>query len=176
MTFPNLSCAWRSAASIAAVQPEFRLEPIDSPVGQRLMAAFHEDVTRVYPDWTPTTGPSVDPQEMKPPDGAFLVACADGEAVGCGGFKRLDERTAEIKRMFVAAEVRGRGIGRQILERLEQEAREAGYELARLDTGDRQPDALHIYRSAGYREIPDYNGNPAASYWFEKPLRLRNNL
>jgi GNAT superfamily N-acetyltransferase len=152
------------------VQPEFRVEQIDSPVGKRMMAAFHEDVTRIYPDWTPTTGPSVDPHEMEPPGGEFLVVYLDGEAVGCGGFKRLDERMAEIKRMFVSEEVRGRGIGRSILVRLEKDAREAGYELARLDTGDRQPDALHIYQSAGYQQIPDYNGNPAASYWFEKRL------
>jgi GNAT superfamily N-acetyltransferase len=150
---------------------DFRLEPIDGPAGRQLMAAFHEDVTRVYPDWTPSTGPSVDPHEMEPPGGAFFVVYVNGKAAGCGGFKRLDARTAEIKRMFVSADMRGRGLGRRILERLEREAREAGYELARLDTGDKQPDALHLYRSAGYREIPDYNGNPAASYWFEKPLR-----
>jgi GNAT superfamily N-acetyltransferase len=153
------------------MEPKFRLEPIDGPAGKRLMAGFHEDVTRIYPSWTPTTGPSVGPHELEPPAGAFLVVYVDGKAVGCGGFKRLDDRTAEIKRMFVSAEVRGRGLGRRILERLQDDAREAGYELARLDTGDRQPDALHLYRSAGYREIPDYNGNPAASYWFEKPLR-----
>jgi GNAT superfamily N-acetyltransferase len=134
------------------------------------MAAFHEDVTRIYPDWTPTTGPSVDPHELEPPDGEFLVVYVNGEAVGCGGFKRLDRRTAEIKRMFVSAERRGRGLGRRILERLEDDATQAGYELARLDTGDKQPAALHLYRSAGYREIPDYNGNPAATYWFEKQL------
>lgn len=153
------------------MEPEFRVEPIDGPVGRRLMAAFHEDVTRIYPSWTPTTGPSVDPDELEPPGGTFLVVYVDGQAVGCGGFKRLDPRTAEIKRMFVSADARGCGLGRRILERLEQDALKAGYALVRLDTGDRQPDALHLYRSAGYREIPDYNGNPAASYWFEKSLR-----
>lgn len=152
------------------MEPEFRLEPIDGEAGRRLMAAFHEDVTRIYPDWTPTTGPSVDPHELEPPDGEFLVIYVNGEAVGCGGFKRLDRRTAEIKRMFVSAELRGRGLGRSILERLEHDARRAGYETVRLDTGDKQPEALHIYQSAGYREIPDYNRNPAATYWFEKQL------
>jgi GNAT superfamily N-acetyltransferase len=152
------------------MEPEFRREPIDGPTGRRLMDGFNEAVIEMYPDWTPGTGPSVEPHELEPPSWTFLIAYVDGEAVGCGGFKRLDDRTAEIKRMFVAADVRGRGVGRWILERLEEGAREAGYRFARLDTGNRQPDALHLYRSAGYREIPDYNGNPAASYWFEKPL------
>jgi GNAT superfamily N-acetyltransferase len=91
--------------------------------------------------------------------------------VGCGGFKRLDERTAEIKRMYVSPRVRGHGLARRILVRLESGAKTAGYAVIRLDTGDKQPEALHLYRSAGYREIPDYNGNPAATYWFEKALR-----
>jgi GNAT superfamily N-acetyltransferase len=148
----------------------FRREPLDGAAGRRLIEAFHEEVRAIYPFWSPSVGPSADPEEFEPPWGGFFVLYTGGRAVGCGGFKRLDDRTAEIKRMYVAPEMRGRGIARNILVRLEQEAREAGYALARLDTGDKQPEALHLYRSAGYREIPDYNGNPAASYWFEKPL------
>jgi GNAT superfamily N-acetyltransferase len=149
---------------------EFRSEPLDGAAGRLLVAAFHEEVVKIYPFWTPATGPTADPHEFEPPTGCFFVVYVDERAVGCGGFKRLDERTAEIKRMYVRPEVRGRGIARAILERLEATAGAAGCSHVRLDTGDRQPDALHLYRSAGYREIPDYNGNPAASYWFEKTL------
>jgi GNAT superfamily N-acetyltransferase len=151
-------------------QEEFRREPLDGSAGRRLLAAFNKEVAAIYPFWSPFVGPTAEPQEFQPPWGGFFVVYADGEAVGCGGFKRLDKRTAEIKRMYVSREARGRGLGRRILEQLEAGAREAGYAFVRLDTGDKQPEALKLYRSAGYQEIPDYNGNPAASYWFEKPL------
>jgi ribosomal protein S18 acetylase RimI-like enzyme len=65
---------------------------------------------------------------------------------------------------------RGRGLGRRLLRALEEAAAELGWHTVRLDTGDQQPDALALFRSAGYREIPDYNANPYASYWLEKRL------
>lgn len=151
-------------------QEEFRREPLDGRAGRLLLAAFHRDVVAIYPFWSPAVGPTAEPQEFEPPAGAFLVVYVGDEPVGCGGFKRLDARTAEVKRMYVVPGARSRGLGRRILDRLEAGARTAGYASVRLDTGDKQPEALRLYRSAGYREIPDYNGNPAASYWFEKAL------
>jgi GNAT superfamily N-acetyltransferase len=155
---------------VERAQEEFRREPLDGRAGRRLLAAFQSEVKEIYPFWSPAVGPTAEPQEFRSPDGGFFVVYAAGQPIGCGGFKRLDARTAEIKRMYVAPEARGRGLGRRILERLEGGARAAGYTSVRLDTGDKQPEALRLYRSAGYREIPDYNGNPAASYWFEKQL------
>ncbi|MGH9222732.1 MAG: GNAT family N-acetyltransferase [Acidimicrobiales bacterium] len=78
---------------------------------------------------------------------------------------------AEIKRGYVVPEVRGAGWGRRLLARLEAIARDRGYGVVRLDTGADQPGALHLFRTAGYREIADYDGNPFARYWFENPLR-----
>ena len=150
---------------------EFRREPLDSREARRLLEAFRKEVVEFYPAWTPAVGPTAVPQEFEPPAGAFLIVYTDGEAVGCGGFKRLDSEIAEIKRMYVSPGARGHGLGRRILEELEMGARAAGYSTIRLDTGDRLPAAIDLYRSAGYREIPDYNGNPSASHWFEKPLR-----
>jgi GNAT superfamily N-acetyltransferase len=72
--------------------------------------------------------------------------------------------------MYMAPQVRGRGLGRVLLAALESHARALGYELARLDTGDKQPGAQHLYESAGYRPIPNYNGNPIATYFGEKRL------
>ena len=151
-------------------QEEFRREPLDGRAARRLVEAFRKEVVEFYPEWTPAVGPTALPEEFEPPHGAFLIVYIEDEAVGCGGFKRLDARTAEIKRMYVSPAVRGRGLGRRILGRLEEGARVAGYTSIRLDTGDRLPAALELYRSAGYDEIPDYNGNPSASHWFEKSL------
>ena len=98
----------------------------------------------------------------------------DGEPAGCGGLKRLDAETGEVKRLYVAPEFRGRQLSRRLLAALEDGARELGYGLVRLDTGERQPEALALFRSSGYREIPDYNGNRWARYWFEKRLEPRS--
>jgi GNAT superfamily N-acetyltransferase len=151
-------------------EEQIRSEPLDSRAARQLLSGFESEIAKLYPQWSLSVGPTAHPAEFVPPAGCFLVAYADKRPVGCGGVKRLDARTAEIKRMYVAPGARGRGLGRRLLERLEHEAREAGYEAIRLDTGNRQPEALALYRSAGYDEIPDYNGNPPASYWFEKRL------
>ena len=87
-----------------------------------------------------------------------------------GGVKRLDDRACEIKRMYVVPEARGRGVGRELLAALEELARDLGYAVARLDTGAEQPRAQRIYERAGYVSVPDYNGNPYASFWGEKAL------
>ena len=87
-----------------------------------------------------------------------------------GGLKRIGDGVAEVKRMFVVPEARTRGHARRLLTGLEDAARRLGYAHVRLDTGPQQPNAKHLYESAGYREIPDYNGNPHASYWAEKDL------
>ena len=72
--------------------------------------------------------------------------------------------------MYVVPEARGRGLGRMILETLEEEARRLGYRRARLDAGRRQPHARALYESAGYAAIAAYNRNPFAGYWAEKRL------
>jgi ribosomal protein S18 acetylase RimI-like enzyme len=77
---------------------------------------------------------------------------------------------AEIKRMFVRPAARGRGLGRRVLDELESAASELGYRRLRLDTAVSMTTAMALYRAAGYRDIPDYNGNSYASYWGEKVL------
>jgi GNAT superfamily N-acetyltransferase len=66
--------------------------------------------------------------------------------------------------------VRGRGVGRRLLEELEGHARRLGYRRVRLNTGDRQPEALRLFRSAGYLEVEDFNGYAFAHHWMEKEL------
>lgn len=150
-----------------------REEPADGAAATSLLDGFEAELAVLYPNWSPSVGPSAKPVEFAPPGGCFLIAYEDAVALGCGGFKRLDERSAEIKRMFVAPAARGRGMARLILRELERIAAARGYSLVRLDTGAAQPHALALYQSEQYRAIGDYNGNPFASYWFEKPLPSR---
>src|SRR3954466_6260157 len=115
--------------------------------------------------------PSATPADFAPPGGACVVGYDEERRAVCvGGVKRLDDRTAEIKRMYVLPEARGRGAARALLGALEDAARELGYARVRLDTGRSQHHARALYESAGYREIPDYNGNPYASYWGEREV------
>ena len=72
--------------------------------------------------------------------------------------------------MYVLPEDRGRGVARELLAALEDAARGLGYAIARLDTGPRQAHAERIYRAAGYRPIGNFNLNPVASFFGEKPL------
>ena len=148
------------------------LEASDAPVSVELQRAYFADIASRYPGWSPDLIPSADPAEVAAPLGAWVVAYLDGRPVGCGGIKRLDATSAELKRIYLADSARGHGLGRRILEQLEQHARDLGYELLRLDTGDLQPEALALFRSAGYEQIPDYNGNTWATYWMEKRLSL----
>ena len=107
---------------------------------------------------------------MAPPHGTFVIVLEDGEAVAGGGVRRLSEGVGEIKRMFVVPSARGRGHGRRVLAALEAAALELGYRRLRLDTAQSLTAAIALYRSAGYRDIADYNDNRYASYWGEKVL------
>jgi GNAT superfamily N-acetyltransferase len=149
----------------------FDEQPPDTPEAAALLAGFEAEIARLYPGWDPNVGPSAAPSDFAPPAGAFVVARTGGDiAVACGGLKRLDDEHVEVKRVFVAPDARGQGVARRLLEALERTAAERGYAVARLDTGDRQPEALALFRSAGYTPIDDYNHNPYASHWLEKRL------
>jgi GNAT superfamily N-acetyltransferase len=77
----------------------------------------------------------------------------------------------DIKRMWLAESARGLGLGRRLLERLEELARQHGSTEVRLETGDVLTEAIGLYRSAGYAEVPPFNDEPFADRWFAKPLR-----
>ena len=142
----------------------------DDPAARGLVAAMEAWVTENFGPATPDRTSTVSAEEMVPPDGAFVVLYEGGEAVAGGGLRRLADDVAEIKRMFVTPPARGRGLGRRVLEELETVAAELGYRRLRLDTAQSLTTAIALYRSAGYRDIPDYNGNRYASYWGEKVL------
>ncbi len=85
-----------------------------------------------------------------------VVAYCDGHAVGCGAFKKYAERTAEIKRMYVRPEYRGRGIAGAVLRELEAWAAANGCTEAILETGKKQPEAIRLYQKSNYILIPNY--------------------
>jgi GNAT superfamily N-acetyltransferase len=150
--------------------PEVRRIPADSPDALRLVADMVAELVPVYGDVDEPGTPSATPEDFSPPGGAFVAVYADGRPVAGGGIKRLDASTAEIKRMYVVPAARSRGLARLLLDALEDAARSLGYRVARLDTASEQRHAVALYASAGYVEVPDYNGNPYATYWAEKVL------
>jgi putative acetyltransferase len=85
-----------------------------------------------------------------------LVAYENDEAVGCGAFKKYDDTSVEIKRMYVLPSHRNKGIAAAVLQQLEQWAKEEGYESTVLETGMKQPEAIHLYEKSGYSRIANY--------------------
>lgn len=85
-----------------------------------------------------------------------VIAYDDTIPVGCGCFKKFDDNTVELKRMFVAASHRGKGIGGAIIKELEKWAKELNVESIVLETAQRQPEAIHLYKKNGYLPIPNY--------------------
>jgi putative acetyltransferase len=141
----------------------------DSAEAQSLIRQLDEDLLRRYPAQAIH---GLHPQDVTDPYLTFLIARIDGSTVGCGALRDLEPGVGEVKRMFVLPEFRGRGIARRILEALESRAREPGHVAVRLETGTRQPEAISLYKSAGYHEIAcfgEYADNPF-SVCFEKRL------
>lgn len=152
---------------------ELQTVPSDDPRAMALVAAMVEEVSELYGRIDVPGAPSATPEDFSEArGGAFLVVFEDGAAVAGGGLKRLDDegRACEIKRMFVVPEARGRGHASRLLQGLEDEARRLGYRVARLDTGEHQPQAQAMYERAGYAPIGNFNANPFASFWGEKIL------
>src|SRR6478609_8144991 len=155
---------------------EFRPSRVDDGGdGERLIQAMAAEIASIYDglDNSAPGMPTAGPAELGPPGGGFWVGYEDGAPLCCGGIKRLPDepaRACEIKRMYVVPEARGRGVARRLLAHLEQAARDLGYTVVRLDTGSRQPAAQHIYTSAGYVQIGNFNDHPVATYFGEKRL------
>jgi putative acetyltransferase len=112
------------------------------------------------------------PQDIADPQLTFLVTSIDGHAAGCGALRPLEPGVGEVKRMYVRPAFRGRGVARQVLAALESVARARGYLTLRLETGTSQPEAISLYRSARYHEIPCFGAyaGDRFSVCFEKRL------
>jgi len=128
----------------------------------RLVAALDADLDGRYADDADAEGEpdraflNLLGPDVAPPHGTFLIARVDGEAVGCGALRRHDDRTGEVKRMYVAPGARGRGVGRALLTALQAAAADLGYRRLVLETGIRQPEAITLYESTGWTPIASY--------------------
>lgn len=151
-----------SVTAAAPLWPDLRIERVGfgHPDALRLIAAVQQEYVVRYggEDETP-----LDPAMFDPPRGSFFVGYLGEAAVVSGAWRRRGDvealgctATAEIKRMYVAPEGRGRGLARAMLAHLEATARQAGAEAAILETGTKQPEALALYRSSGYVEVPKF--------------------
>src|SRR4030095_5479656 len=155
----RLKCVVRRAASHA-------------PETLRLVGRLWEELGALYPE---VKGAPSAPDEIAGERASFVVAWVKSEPVGCGAFRPFSEEeidVAEIKRMYVEPRMRGRGISRSILAKLEKLARDCGYAVVRLETGLRQPNAIRLYETSGYHRIERYGRHreDPLSVCFEKHL------
>jgi GNAT superfamily N-acetyltransferase len=135
------------------VSVELRVTAYDDPVVRELENRVQAEYVVRYggPDAS-----AIDGTQFEPPGGLFLVAWDGGGPVACGGFRLHDERTVEVKRMYVPPEHRGHGYARAVLAGLESRARDAGYAQVILETGDAQPEAIALYESTGYVPVEPF--------------------
>ncbi len=111
-----------------------------------------------------------DAGDMIRPRGVFLVAMSDGLPLGCVGLKGSGGAVAEVKRLWVSPAARGLKIARRLMDATEAAARGLGIEVLRLDTNSALPEAVRLYRTTGWTEIPRFNDDPYPDTFFEKRL------
>jgi DNA-binding MarR family transcriptional regulator/GNAT superfamily N-acetyltransferase len=153
-----------------AASVQFRAEKPNGAVARQCLAAYFQELSERFPEgFDPAKSLAARPEDLTLPAGYFVVALLHGVPVGCGAVKVWDG-IGEIKRMWVAPEARGIGIGRRLLGVLEDHASRFGAKTVRLETHEALKEAHNLYRTSGYREAPPFNDEPYAHLWFEKTL------
>ena len=156
---------------IRSASVEVAVESPESEAARQCLDGYLREIdARFEGGFDVANNPTPSPTEMMPPLGAFVVARLFGEPVGCGGVKRVDDKTGEIKRVWTSPSARGLGVARSMIGALEALARTMRLEALRLDTNRALTEAHALYRAQGYREIARFNDNPYAHHWFEKRL------
>ena len=111
------------------------------------------------------------PGDYAPPGGRLLLAIEENQIAGCVALRKIDDSACEMKRLFLRAAFRGKGLGRKLAEAIIAEARQIGYERMRLDTLPGKMDqAIELYRSLGFHEIAAYYHNPVLGATFMELL------
>jgi DNA-binding MarR family transcriptional regulator/GNAT superfamily N-acetyltransferase len=144
-----------------------------SEAAQFCLKSYFSELETRFDDGFDTAAGLAGASSYAAPGGLLLVARLRDEPVGCGALCFLDGEPDQVKRMWVARSARGLGLGRRLLAELEQRVRERGGRAIRLETNRRLAEAISLYRSAGYVEVPPFNGEPYAHHWFEKQLPPR---
>lgn len=151
---------WWLAGARRLPRVELRIVSYEHPDAVTLTVQVQREYVRRYGgvDKTP-----VDPAQFDPPSGVFVVGYVDGVPAVCGGWRAHDadepeflDGDAEIKRMYVAPALRGRGLARALLAELERTAAAAGRLRVVLETGYAQPEAIALYLSSGYTEVTKF--------------------
>jgi DNA-binding MarR family transcriptional regulator/GNAT superfamily N-acetyltransferase len=142
----------------------------DDPRAVSCLRAYVAELDRRFPGgFDPGRSIPASAPELRPPAGLLLLAILDGEPVGCGAVKFHADGPSEIKRMWVAPATRGLGLARRLLRALEQQAATSN-PVVRLETNAALEEAIGLYRSSGYLEVPPFNDEAYADHWFEKRL------
>ncbi len=146
-------------------------EPFESDDARRLIGELDGGLAQLYPP-EQRFGPNFNAEQISGGRGTFLIARLEGRAVGCGAIRVLDETTAEVKRMYVEPAMRGRRVGRAVLDALEEQARGLGVRRLVLETGIHQHAAIALYTHAGFTQCDcwgEYTSSPT-SVCYEKAI------
>ena len=148
-------------------------DPLGAESVEALTSYFGELAERFDGGFDAGDAITANAEAFTPPAGVFILAKVKGggATLGCGAVQVLDDGAAEIKRMWVSRDARGKGLGKSLLQALESHAAELGNGVIRLDTNSALLEAIAMYRSQGFSEIEAYNDNPYARHWFEKQVR-----
>lgn len=149
--------------------PDIAIEPATAPGVRELLEASDEFHNALYP---PEENYLLDVSSLLKPGVTVVVARVDGAAVGMGALVEAGDGTAEVKRMFVRDEARGRGVAGGILDSLEQRARERDVTTLQLETGPLQPEAITFYEKRGFVPIEAFGEylDATNSLFFAKSL------
>jgi DNA-binding MarR family transcriptional regulator/GNAT superfamily N-acetyltransferase len=148
-----------------------QITPVDPehPDAQYCLAEYVAELNRRSTrGFDPSVGATALPHEVRPPAGQFFVAYLHDEPIGCGAVKHHPDAPAEIKRMWIAPQARGLGLGRRLLDTLEACAKAGGARVAHIETSAVLSEALSLYRSTGWVEVQPFNDEPFADHWLVK--------
>lgn len=152
----------RTEAEICQIDPS-------SPEARYCLDAYAAELDARFPEGYERSN-LIHPAVLDSEGGCFLIARRDSEVAGCGVLRPLGSSCGEVKHLWVDPAHRGQGLSRRLLSALEAAARAKGYTTVRLDTHTSLTEAVQLYRSTGYHEIPPYGSNPHAGHWFEKSI------